>query len=81
MSQQNGINYKFSSNGIIHLLGKLKNLPRMILNYNGYVFKLDINGNTLHYTPALKNPKRITYVGYKAIKGYNKLAFLDSGGI
>ena len=29
MSQQNGINYKFNSNGQIHLLGKLQNTPKL----------------------------------------------------
>ena len=82
MSQQNGINYKFdSTSGRIKLIGKLQNLPHLILNHNGYVFKLDINTNILYYTPALNNPKRITYVGYRAIKAYNKLAFLDNGDI
>ena len=56
-------------------------MPRLLLNYNGYVFKLDLQGQVLNYIPALKNPKRITYVGYRAIKGYNQLAFLRNGDI
>ena len=82
MSQQNGINYKFVPNtGQILLIGKLQNLPHLTLNYNGYIFKLDLNGHVLYYTPALQNPNRTTYIGYRAITGYNKLAFLKNGSI
>jgi hypothetical protein len=35
----------------------------------------------LYYTPALLNKDRMTYVGYKAIKGNNMLAFLQNGEI
>ena len=82
MSQQNGINYKFNETlGQITLIGKLHNLPHLTLNYNQYVFKLDLNSKVIFFTPAIKNPKRITYIGYNAIKSYNKLAFLKDGNI
>ena len=80
MQKQNGINYKFNSNqGIIELVGKLENLPRLVLNYHGYIFKLNIDRKQLNYIPALKNTHGLTLVGYKAITNYNKIAFLTNG--
>jgi len=53
----------------------------LTLAYNGSIFKLELKGPILYYIPALKNKERMTYVGYKAIKGNNKLSFLKNGDI
>ena len=42
---------------------------------------LQLDTKLLHYTPALHNKALITLIGYRAITGYNKLAFLRSGEI
>jgi hypothetical protein len=82
MQAQNGINFKFNANkGEIELIGKLQNLPRLTLKYQGYAFKLQLTSKILHYIPALQNTDRLTLVGYHAIKGYNNLAFLKNGEI
>ena len=82
MQKQNGINYKFdASRGVIELVGQLQNLPKLVLNYHGYVFKLDINRKHLNYIPALKNTHGLTLVGYRAIRNFNKMSFLTNGEI